>query len=527
VEEICSLMTKKGTDMHKFKFEVSKGGFWQLMGYLMYMLCHPMDLPTEDYWEAPGSTKYDSCAFVKHNLGQYGLSFRRFRRLLSAFTLPAYPAAEGTAADPFAPIRKFADSWNTAMQAILSPGGILVVDESMGQWLGNAMPGLMFVARKPTPNGREGHTTACQETGCIVAYEIYEGKELMQHKQWAAEFGAGTATALRLTEAWRGTRRTVILDSAFASLKTAQQLAAHGLYMIGNVKTAHRGYPKSWLNSQVSTRGQRASATHSYVAPGGATVEVLAAIDRDKQPMSLIGTAGSTSMGRTLTRRFTVRKATGEYFVREANLEQWQIHEVYRACFNAIDKHNSKRQGATSFEDTWKTFSWWVRDYQVLFGMSEVNAYLLWKMYKPGRAECSMSMYRMVLCQQMISNPWLRREMEEATATQVASKHSMRKASHQLAGRCRFCPMKTTQYCTCGVKPVKSTTGKRGRAELQIMWLCSTSTLRDCVCKHLTGEAAPMRRQTSADERWDGKQARSKAAHMRAAHAAAAAAPQE
>ena len=23
--------------------------------------------------------------------------------------------------------------------------------------------------------------------------------------------------------------------------------------------------------------------------------------------------------------------------------------------FNAIDKHNSKRQGATSFEDTWKT----------------------------------------------------------------------------------------------------------------------------------------------------------------------------
>jgi hypothetical protein len=534
VEEICSLMSKKGTEMFNYKFEVTKGQFWQLMGYLMYMLCHPMDLPTEDYWEEPGSTKYPSCAFVKHNLGQYGIkNFRKFRRLLSAFTLPEYPAAEGAAADPFAPIRKFADSWNTGIQAMLSPGGILVVDESMGQWLGNAMPGLMFVARKPTPNGREGHTTACQETGCIVAYEIYEGKGLMAHKPWAVEYGAGTATALRLTEPWKGTRRTVILDSAFASLKSAQQLTAHGLYMIGNVKTAHKGFPKAWLNSQVTTRGQRASATHTYVGPGGVTMEVLAAIDKDKQPMSLIGTAGSTSTGKTLTRNFTVRKATGEYFVRQAILEQWHIHEIYRACFNAIDKHNSKRQGTRSFEDTWKTFTWWVRDFQVLFGMSEVNAYLLWRMFKPGQADCSMSTYRMILCHQMMNNPWLRREQEEAAAahgaaSSAAGQHTMRKAPHGIAGRCRFCPKKTTQFCTCASMPGKSATGKRGRTELKTMWLCSTATGRDCVCKHLAGESAPMRRQAGAEERWEGKQARSRAAHMRAAHAAAAApAPHE
>ena len=52
----------------------------------------------------------------------------------------------------------------------------------------------------------------------------------------------------------------------------------------------------------------------------------------------------------------------------------------YASCgcvsFNAIDKHNSKRQSATSFENR-KMHNWWVRDYQILFGMSEVNVFLL------------------------------------------------------------------------------------------------------------------------------------------------------
>ena len=60
------------------------------------------------------------------------------------------------------------------MQRCISPGPILVIHESMGQWLRKGMPGLMFVARKPTPNGRETHTTADADIQCIINYEIYE-----------------------------------------------------------------------------------------------------------------------------------------------------------------------------------------------------------------------------------------------------------------------------------------------------------------------------------------------------------------
>ena len=305
VDEICILMMQKGREQRKgCPFTVTKGDFWLFMGYLLYILCHPMDLPIQDYWEGPLSTKYESCsACVKHDIGKFGLSYGRFRRLMQAFTLPQYPAIEGKN-DPFCFIRRFVDEWNVAMQHCISPGKFLVVDESMGQWLGKGMPGLMYVARKPTPNGREGHTTADAETGCIIFYEVYEGKILMAEKEHVNELGAGTAIALRLTAPWVHSGRIVILDSGFASLKTAIALAEVGLYMIGNVKTAHSGFPKKWLNSQVSQRGDRACATHSFTMHGR-QMDVLAAIDKDKQPMSLIGTAGTTSMGTTLERHFT------------------------------------------------------------------------------------------------------------------------------------------------------------------------------------------------------------------------------
>ena len=177
-------MTTKGQEHRKgVSFSVSLGEYWLFMGYLMYMLCHPIELPIQDYCEGPLSTKYGACAsFVKHDLGKFGLSYSRFRRLLQAFTLPQYSERQ---TDPFSVIRRFVNEWNQAMQRCISPGPILVVDESMGKWIGKGMPGLMFVARKPT--------------GCIINFEIYEGETLMADKKHVRELGAGTAAALRLT----------------------------------------------------------------------------------------------------------------------------------------------------------------------------------------------------------------------------------------------------------------------------------------------------------------------------------------
>jgi hypothetical protein len=518
VEEICDLMSEKGRAKREgYQFSVTKGEFWQLMGYLEYIMLHPCDQPTEDYWVGPDS---DRDMFVKHNLGQYGMTIGRFWRLLGAFTLPQYLNDEGVPVDPFAPIRRFADQWNAAMAAAVSPGLILVVDESMGQWLGKGMPGLMYVARKPTPNGREGHTLACADCECILAYEIYEGKELMAKHKYVTELGSGAAIAMRMTFAWHRTKRIVLLDSAFASLKAAQALAGVGLFCIGNVKTAHKGYPKAWLQAQVNVREDRASAVTTFIV-NGRTWEVLAAIDKDKQPMSLIGTAGTTRMGKELLRHFTVKRSNGEWDVRSASLKQWQIHELYRSCFNAVDVHNSKRQGGSCFEDTWKTHKWWVRDYQVLFGISEVNAYLLWRRFKPGQEKCSFTTFRMALCGQLLRNKWLETDGPVDTSGidgDGVERHNLVRRDEKRA--CRVCGRRTRFRCECvedevdeHVEATKG--GKRGK-DSNAAAFCCLCTGRRCFLDHVEGKQIEKRRTVSLKARWSKLARRSRAKHMAA-----------
>ena len=70
------------------------------------------------------------------------------------------------------------------------------------------------------------------------------------------------------------------------------------------------------------------------------------------------------------------------------------IHQLYRACCNAVDKHNSKRQERASFQDTWKTHKWWLRDFQMLFGISEVNAYLLYTKFRKDSNNMSIEGFR-------------------------------------------------------------------------------------------------------------------------------------
>lgn len=89
---------------------------------------------------------------------------------------------------------------------------------------------------------------ACAETGIMLQLEIQKGKEQMSAKQFASKYGSGTSCLLRLSRQWSGSACTVVADSAFASFKSAEALLQHrGLYFIGLVKTATKGFPKNWM----------------------------------------------------------------------------------------------------------------------------------------------------------------------------------------------------------------------------------------------------------------------------------------
>jgi hypothetical protein len=118
-----------------------------------------------------------------------------------------------------------------------------------------------------------------------------------------------------------------------------------------------------------------------------------------------------------MKRHFTITRSDGTWDVRSSSsLEQWGIHATYRRYFNASYKHNSRRQGLTSFDDIWKTHKWWLHEFQMLMGMSQVNAWLLWKKFKPEQDERDGSLFRRIFALQLLHHHVMLEEREESLA---------------------------------------------------------------------------------------------------------------
>ncbi len=56
--------------------------------------------------------------------------------------------------------------------------------------------------------------------------------------------------------------------------------------------------------------------------------------------MSLLGTFGTSNLGVTITRKFTMIRFEGTFNVCEATLELDEIHEKYRKNLNTLAKQN-------------------------------------------------------------------------------------------------------------------------------------------------------------------------------------------
>ena len=229
------------------------------------------------------------------------------------------------------------------------PGTILTADETMVSWTGPAGANLTYMARKPHPQGFQIKTLACSESKIVVAIDLVEGAEQDAGKSYNQEWGKSTGCTLRLTEPYHGTGRTVVADSWFGSVNTAVALLKHGLYFVGNVKNGHYGYPKAWVKSLCTERGDKVFAKKTWplvntrcAAEQPATVErrtVYLAGHCDKAPTCVVATRGTSKPGKPANRVFR-QWVNGKVVARRYDLEQPHMLELYRSNFNAIDVAN-------------------------------------------------------------------------------------------------------------------------------------------------------------------------------------------
>ena len=86
------------------------------------------------------------------------------------------------------------------------------------------LKGKIKIICQPRPIGNEMKNMSDGISKIILHLELYEGRDIMCDKKYVKEFGATTATALQLTEAYHGSDRRVITDSWFGSVKCAKVL---------------------------------------------------------------------------------------------------------------------------------------------------------------------------------------------------------------------------------------------------------------------------------------------------------------
>lgn len=336
---------------------------------------------------------------------------------LYVFSLASPPQFSNGQADPWAPVRVFVRHFNNTRQAHVHPGQGITVDESMSSWRGRSLkfisdgeeaeimhvglPHKTKIQRKPKGVGLEIRDAACAQSGIMLRLELQEGKEAMSAMAENKLHGSGTGSTIRLTKPWHGTSRVVYGDSAFASVRCARQMRAHGLHFIGIVKTSTKEYPLKWLRS------------HTYTARGAHVA--LKAKDKlnnvyyacgwsDRTVKTFIATCKTTLPADVPARKPQYHLKDGVVTVTHKDVPRPAMVECYFDAANAIDVHNHLRQGSLALEQSWKTQVWWHRTFATLLGITVVDSFLGAKLTYPDRFPDKLSEFVLSLATLMARN---------------------------------------------------------------------------------------------------------------------------
>ena len=239
--------------------------------FFLLLACLLAAIPSEQGGEQLWETACMKGVCARPELGKI-MKLKRFKQLKGLY--PAAFAAseettehsgnwspiEGVSAtnDPWKQIQLLVNDFNATIKKNYVSSDRLCLDESMSAWRPRqdkygGLPHISFIKRKPKPLGTEFKSVADAESGIMLHLEIQRGKGEMNDAAYKTELGATAACTKRLAEATsNGECDTFYGDSWFASAKTANEIKKLGHHFVGIVKTAHRNFPKVFLEQTMS-----------------------------------------------------------------------------------------------------------------------------------------------------------------------------------------------------------------------------------------------------------------------------------
>ena len=378
--------------------------------------------------------------------------------------------------------------------------------------MGREAIGYVAIDRKPE-NGCEIQNVACGRSKVMLRLKLFKGVNLPDSEDEVLGDNEesllhGTTVLKHVVSPWFGTNRIVCADSYFASVGAAKELYRNGLRFIGVVKTATRGYPKTFLTSvELQNRGDflalRSNATED-------SPELGAMVWMDRERRYFISTAGSFEAGAPYERcRWRQVDATPNAPPEQVmfTIAQPKIAEIYYTTCGAIDKHNRLRQDDLRMEKKIETKDWSMRVNLSIFSMIVVDTWLVFSAMRntPRRVELNQKELYSVLAEELIDNMYGSRGRPSAQPRSSPNSMSFQdaciralesggpragvlthltpvkhlknrkgeKTTFRYQGRCKECQKKTTWQC--------SDCDDDGK----IVYLCPTKNGQRCFLNHL------------------------------------------
>lgn len=321
-----------------------------------------------EFWEPPTGRSVKAM----FDYGRF-MSRGRFSLILSSIQLNS----ECMSKHPHAEINRLVDLFNERRSQVFFPGWDIVVDEGMSKWTGKGGQTHGFptsvrkIKSKPTSTGFEFKMAACATTGITIGIELQEAAELMHAKEHRQDFGAGTSVLLRLVEKAQiaHTGRTIVADSAFASVRAAVALHNVGLGFIGLVKTATKGFPTKALRQGTLSDGGSVSYRSKV-----ADCELLGVAWQNIKRKTFVSTVASARPCKIFTRKRLRQNENGDYVLKTTDISQPECINRYFASSNKVDVHNQLRASINlESKRTWRPK---LRQFATILSMCVVDAYL-------------------------------------------------------------------------------------------------------------------------------------------------------
>lgn len=352
-DDICTTIVEESNRyalQHKTTLDLNVEELHAFIGILIFMGFHV--LPSmRHYWSEDENFHVERIARV--------MSVKRFLKILRFIHVndnTKMPKRGELGYDKLFKVRPFLNHLNTKYMVLFSPSRHLAVDESMVGFKGRSSL-KQYMPKKPIKRGFKIWVCACSQTGFVLSFDVYTGKQA----EGGPVLGLGEKVVLKTTAPFLGLGHCIYFDNFFSSVSLVHKLLEENTFSCATILPTRVEYPQDEM------KNDKDISTHCYDFAQVNDVSVVKWADRGKKTVSVISSIHNPSVETTVER-------TNSKGVRETVSCPVAVAQ-YNKFMGGVDRFDQHMANYTIVQ---KSKKWWMKLFYYFLDSAVVNSFILY-----------------------------------------------------------------------------------------------------------------------------------------------------